>query len=382
MFYGPINETYFGKTSEILDIEKTISIIRKKYTTKHPIDTIINDPRILELGTKISKAFGFRKVYFGFDPIVQYNCYTVPVRQSRYGDLSEKYTVSKDGIKYKPDAECDVLIVATTTLFFDKKLTDGEVMATILHEIGHSFTEAVVPIELGLDVFKRSLQAFAISFMAVVTKKAKNNLPVIEDIVQTMSNIVSTAPGFINKYIPETPITKKLLLGVATNTDKRRYIDEKFADQFAAMYGYGTELSSVLSKIDYTKKTKDPSGEINKLIDLTCGLVNISTEVMFSYTPMLAARMKSSIQVLEHEIKTNKALTPELREDLEKQISDINLLAKQYSNINKTPKYEIARKAYFQFMFNNIKEGDFFSKFITNSYNLDKVDSALEKNKK
>jgi len=381
MFFEPINEAYFGKTSEVMGIEKTISDIRKKYKVTDLIHTIVNDPLVLELGNKISNTFGFRKVYFGFDVDVHYNCYTVPVRQSKYGNLTEKYTVTKDGVKYKEDAECDVLIVATTALFFDKNITDGEVTATILHEIGHSFTDAVVPIQLCFDVFKDSLKAFAISFMAVCTQKAKD-LPIISNIVQSISNIVSNAPGFVDKYIPKSPFTRELLITSSRNTDKRRYIDEKFADQFATMYGYGPELASVLSKIDYDKKRKEPSGEISKLLDLLYGLVSMSTEVMFTSTPMLSARMKSAIQVLEHEIKTNKSLTPELRKELEGQISDINLLAMQYANINKTPKYFTARKAYFDFMFNNIKEGDLFSKFITNTYNLDKVDAALEKNKK
>jgi len=380
MFFEPINETYFGKTPELLDIEKTISKIRKKYNINDPIKTVINDSLITEVENKIAKTFGFSKVYFGFDQAVQYNCYTVPVRQKQYGDLVDKYEVTSTGVRYKKETDYSTLVVYTTTLFFSDKITDGEIVAVLLHEIGHNFTEAVVPIEVCFETFRKSLQAHISSFMAVATQKTKE-LPIISDTVKTIGFIVTNTPNFINNFFPDSPTTKNLIMYIGRTSDRRRYIDEKFADQFATMYGYGVELSSVLSKIEYNKK-KDPNGEIAKLLDLSYGLINTSLEVMFSNTPMLAARMKTSVNLLEYEIKNNETLPPELKKDLQKQIKDIDLLAKQYAVIDKTPKYNIARKGYFSFMFSNIKEGDLFSKYISTTYNLDKINLALEKNKR
>jgi hypothetical protein len=376
----PIDEAYFGKTPEILDIEKTISAIRKKYTIKDPLKKVLEDKLIDDLTKKICKAFGFTGVHFGFDEAFYYNCYTIPIRQSTYGDLTEKYVVTKDGIKYKPEADCVTMIVCTNTLFFSDKITDGELMAVFLHEIGHNFTEAVVPIELCFDIFKKALETHIISFMSIVTKKAKT-LPKLQDILQSINNTISTVPKFLSKFMPDDSFARRFLLNLATDSNKRRYIDEKFADQFATMYGYGKELSSILSKIEY-RGGIDETSPVGKLLGLSYGLIDTSMDVMFGNYPLLAARMKSSIQVLEHEIDTNKSLTPEVKADLNKQIRDIKLLANQYYKINKDSKYMAAKNAYFKFMFDNVKEGDLFSKFISNTYNLEKIDVALDKNKK
>lgn len=381
MFFEPINEAYFGKTPEILDIERAMSKVRNKFNIKSPLREVIEDKDTLLFADKIAKAFGFKKVYFGLDPSNVYNCYTIPIRQARYGDLTEDYVVTKTGIKYKEECKYETLIVSTTALFFDKNITDGEMMAVILHEIGHSFTEAVVPIQVFFDIYREAIYNRIMTILIISKKKADSVVPDTSKLLDRVFNIFKKIPDLARKILPDSPTTQSFILTLGRASDRRRYIDEKFSDQFAAMYGYGPELASVLTKIDYDKKYKDPSGEMGKLLDSVEGLINVSLEALLSNTPMLASRMRSSTQLLEHEIRNNKAMTPELKEDLRKQIEEIDVLAKQYSSIDNTPKYYESRKGYFAFMYNTFSTGDIWSKLLADTYNLDKINDTLEKRK-
>lgn len=380
MFIEPIDEAYFGKTPDMLELESLISKLRKKYTDKDNVKTIAKDDLVDKFINKIVSTFGFSKVYFGFDKTPVYNCYTLPIRESRYGDLSQKYTVTKNGIKYNDDVQAETLIMATQKLFFCPKITDGEVLATILHEIGHNFTDAVVPITLPFDVLKSSIKTFIIGLITSAKNKLNSLLPSATDVLDSISNMISTAPGFGDRMTKKNPeSSRQFLTSVISTTNRRRYADERFADQFAAMYGYGAELSSVLAKIDYNKKNAKNSSVAN-FANYFYGLVDLSEDIMFSYTPMLSARLKSSVAVIEKELETNDDLPDDLRKDLQRQLKDIDLLALQYSSIDSN--YSTAKKSYFAFLYKHMKNGDFYSKFITNAYGLDQADKNMEMNKK
>jgi len=378
----PIDEAYFGKTPDALAIEKVIENIRKKYKITDNTKTIVEDKLIIELDNAIEKAFGFKKIYFGFDNVSILNCYTIPIRESSYGRLDDKYTVTKTGIKYKPEVEAKTLIVTTKKLFFNKSLTNAQVLATILHEIGHNFTDAVVPIMLPLDTLKQSLKTVLLAFLSAAKRTVEDLVPSKLGIVSILSNMLSSDSG-LSKYLSKKDtLGREYLIDLIGSTDKRRYIDEKFADQFATMYGYGPELASVLVKIEYNQNNIK-NEDFTNLMNTLYGIVDLSMDVMFQYDyPMLAARLKSSVVILERELDTNDSLPPELKKELESQIKDINLLAMQYSNLDKSSNYSIAKKTYFSYVYKCLQNGDLFSKFISDTYNLDKIDKNLEANKK
>lgn len=384
MFIEPIDEAYFGKTPDVQKLQDTVDTIRKKYMDKYHDDpkTILKDKLFDQFIDDMKKTFGFKELYFGFDTANVFNCYTIPIRESTYGDLSDKYEVTKNGIKYKKDVQVETLIVCTKRLFFSKDLTSGEVMATIMHEVGHNFTDAVVPITLPLDTLKQSLKTFIVNFLSCTKRAIENLVPATISSLKAISTMLSTDNDLVEYINKNNQSTRQYLAGIITNTNKRRYIDEKFADQFATMYGYGPELSSVLKKIEYSRNNRKDSS-LSNLIDAIYGLVDLSTDVMFRYDyPMLAARLKSSVVILERELEKDETMPPELKKELEEQISDINMLAMQYSNIDNNSNYSIAKKKYFEFMYKNLENGDLFSKLVAKSYNLDKVDQALELNKK
>ena len=146
------------------------------------------------------------------------------------------------------------------------------------------------------------------------------------------------------------------------------------------MYGYGTELSSSLVKIDYdVKNTGFPPKDFFQSF---LGCVDLTMDLMFDSHPVLAARLKSTINILEREIDKNNNLPKSEKDRIRKQIRDINVLALQYQNLDKTSDYSFAKTLYFRFVYNNLKDGDMVSKFLTRAYNLDLVDQKINDAKK
>ena len=86
-----INEVYFGKTKELLEIESLIGVIREKYGPKKG-DNIINkyvykgdraktnsSPEMLKINRLFEKAFGFESFFLMVIHLGTQNAMTMPV---------------------------------------------------------------------------------------------------------------------------------------------------------------------------------------------------------------------------------------------------------------------------------------------------------------
>lgn len=385
MFVQAINEAYFGKTKEVLDIEYAIRDIRKKYKFKKDgyaednLKKVVDDKLFTNFTNAIRKAFGFKEVYGGFDTDQYMNCYTYPIREEKYGLMQDRFEVKGKSIKFKPELKAITMIVATAPLFFSEKITDGELTAIFLHEIGHSFKQAVIPVQTCLDILRDSLGSVIFNFLSATKHTIKELEKNPFDAVTNLAAVIKASPEAKARTRKRWPgLFEKMLRSFKNNSTGSMYVDEKFADQFAAMYGYGVELNSALIKMDYDRKDIKGDTPVN-FLNSFAGLIDLSMDLMFDCHPFIGARLKSTVNVLQHEIDNNNTIPPEEKKRLKKQIDSINLLALQYQNLDKSSNYSTAKKMYFQFIYNNLKDGDLFSKFLIGAYNLDLVDEKIKK---
>lgn len=383
MFVQPIDEAYFGKTKEILDIEYAIRDIRNKFKFKKDGYTEENLKKVLDsklyekFTTAIKKAFGFKEVYGGFDTDQYMNCYTYPIREEKYGLMQDRFEVKGKSIKFKPELKAVTMIVATAPLFFTDKLTNAELTAIFLHEIGHSFKQAVIPVETCLDVLRDSLGSVIFNFLSATKHTMKELEKNPFDAITNLGAIIKASPEAKERTRKRWPsLFEKVLRGFKNTSSGSVYIDEKFADQFAAMFGYGVELNSALVKIDYDRKDIKGAPVLN-FLNTFAGLIDLSLDLMLDCHPFIGARLKSTVNVLQREIDKNSTLPDSEKKRLKKQIDSINLLALQYQNLDKSSNYSMAKKMYFQFIYNNLKDGDVFSKFLVGAYNLELVDQKI-----
>lgn len=285
--FSVLQEMHFGKITQLLELEDLFDKLGIKYknmninTNDSAYRLLIKDPILKTIGSKISNIFGFRETVLTFVQDQELNAYTLPYAYTNKGnafddndnfikfhDMQKALVVTTRGMKFdKTKFPITFFICLNTGCVINSELSPSELIAVLLHEIGHSFSKVVLN-----------------------SKELK-------------------------------PIRA----------------DEKFADQFVVMYGYGPELISAFSKmtIDYSKFEK----KLVKIpvLNLFVGLKKIAFDfgyrnLMDMEHPPMITRMKSVIASLESDLKHTPNLSIETRKDILNQIKDCKLKIEKFYN--------------------------------------------------
>ena len=399
----PINEAYFGKTKEILAIEKAVHDLRTPYLSDELINInmytpkINQDPNKKKLQNAIKNAFGFSDVGLSIAAKKDFNACTMSasglldVDVDKLISSAKKVSSKEKGFKYDPKDGVILVMSINSGLFLDSNCSDGEVMAIILHEIGHNFSQIA-----NRDVYKvskypslfQALRTIAsivndvISFVANTMKGVAQPFDIVQDIVISIcTSFLSTnkfkrfnikIQDFINKYInkveKENPNAAKAIGAVSTGTSATLdilnsinylksfrillpnykinimstslnllnslvrkisrpdgYSNEKFADQFPVMYGYGPEFISSMQKI-----SNSSSNSAEELLDRSIPIIPAILDIY--YLP---------IYILESEIDEHPLEIDRINmsmDEINKEINDMNLDSKTRAKIQKDAK--------------------------------------------
>ena len=278
-----LNEIYFGKKKKLLAIEDDFMKVQKKYAKcdlyhEYKYFKQLNaDPALRDIENEIIECFGFNAVTvsFGRDPSI--NAYTIPfvvdeqteqyydVNDNAHGldQLRKATIVTSSGFKFdKKKFPVNLLVCITLGCIFRPKNATGpkatipELVAVLLHEIGHTF----------------SLSTFG-----------------------SGANVART--------------------------------NEKFADNFAAMYGYSEEIISFFNKlrINYGK-----IGSIVKDIpvaNIVLGLGKITADGLFRLFnnpdehPALVTRVRYQIKQLESDLRYTPNINAKMKLEIQRQIN-------------------------------------------------------------
>lgn len=265
----PLNEIYFGKTTEMLKLERILEKIRIKYSrpnlndiTNGDIAKLKNDPLLVEIEDKIKRTFGLEMLIIGITRENVYNCYTFsckrdPKEPDDIPDTKYPITINSKGMRFSKEKDSPfLLILISSGLLLSPEVTPGEIVAILLHEIGHGFTKSVIDKD-----------------------KINNRL------------------------------------------------DERFADSIPIMYGYATELASISSKT-YKKQTRDEYNLYKiPIVNLFVGLKNIMSDLAYRELvgeglphPDFICRQKLIIDQLESDLNKTPDLTTKQKKDLKDQI--------------------------------------------------------------
>lgn len=180
-------------------------------------------------------------------------------------NMKDALVVTREGIRYdtrkfKPS----ILIIISMGLMFSKMVTSEQIVAVLLHEIGHSFSKA----SIGCEEFNGR-------------------------------------------------------------------IDEKFADQFATMYGYGSELNKVLTFITNTREDELSALKDIPILNVFIGLNKIRKSIwdrgiIGNDHPTIDKRVTDSIKQMEYELNRAENLTPQQKRELQKSIDHSKAILDQF----------------------------------------------------
>lgn len=387
-----INEAYFG-SKPVEKIQKQLTKARAKYLNQDLFkstykDNINLDNDMMELNRCFEEVFGFKSFSLHVYNSKQYNACTYPISNRIDTGFNPsknlKYSQSK-GYYYDKDAGYSTLVLISSGLFCNPEFTDREILAILLHEVGHNFSPSIddylnissynvrllyyivvlfdfVTLITNPDLYVKQLAAGSNATLAGYNKlneKINKNFPELKKV----SHIFGRGISFLkdlgveliialnNIIILVNPIGSLLMVlyNKLSSIDLLRFFEvyngyrnEKFADAFATSYGYGKDLSTALDKFE-TKPGLMSDKIINDmpLVGTIFNLYNIPIETL-SYLldphPKTLARINNQIEYCKMELD-NINLNPKMERELRTTIKDIESYVQKAYNLSKDEKF-------------------------------------------
>ena len=260
---------YLSEVSEyapkiLREIEGNIEILRNNYTDKNARTKLV---LLLRKFTKIDRVNIFYQLdefNAGVIPTYKKNIssdFSSKVRDVLGGkDVSTNRVKSEDLKKLKFIAE-PIKYIESLNIFIGvpllKALTPPEMVATLLHEIGHTFNSTSNISYLYVKMVKELL---SLSFAGYAYLRIVN---------------------VIEQFLPVFYFgTLALVYGITITQHRNEYN----ADKYAVKYGYGDELISVFKKLDSTVKVRENRTSIKtKLSKFLLLIKDFFITAIFSY---------------------------------------------------------------------------------------------------
>lgn len=371
------NEAYQGD-SNVKGLKKYLDDAKKYYLADKKEQAF----RILkEMCADIKKVFNFRDVSINLNDTTSgpfmygehvtngatYSICHITLTQGTVKTITPKdIEIMNKTYRFKePIVSCNLSIYGPRMLG-DDLFNTSELLALIVREIGYSFyswtsgKKVLNEIGTAIEVANAACQSYEDKsavplFCAAVDVAPKyiKDISISSDgptksrfakVWDKVTNIIATpfilllTPiiGAINILsLPFQLIFEAMNKSFGINYDEA----DKFADQFAASYGYGAELASAMKKMKYTGAfNKSFNNFMNLYAEVFClsslAYTATSSNVECVNTGAALPRIESMIQYYENELvhcRNNKEISKEIREKLK-------MLTKEYDILSKLPR--------------------------------------------
>ena len=370
-----LNEVYIGKTPELMAIERELDKFRNKYMSNPSIIGNIKkananqDPDLLKINRMFEDYFGFGCLSITIWHSLEPNAFTLSISNRLDVAYSAKYFFStKEGYKFNKDADYAAVIVVYDSIMFNHDFTTAEVMAIIMHEIGHNFNlvmsnaQGIYNRLYATLVFALNISSFNIKGLILtnntyvsIGNKLEQEIQANNKLTASVLNYSIYAIQFIKslKNIP-FKILNVLTLGLfnaiidvlyiifnivhnPVNTiidltlQPFSYANEKEADNFATMYGYGPETVSVEAKLGESKFDRDFKNMplFGHIYATNLFITDLLVDPLNTH-PKNGDRMRDQLELLKHEVK-KEDLDPKMKKVL---TEDIKLCEKELDKLS------------------------------------------------
>ena len=368
--YLMINEAYVGKTPILEQIEQEIGKLRKKVSYYNTNNTLKETLRINRL---FEKQFGMDVFGLHIYPSEDANGYTMVLGTNfdiaKYEVLHDCVVAdSTNGYRFKPGNNFCIQVFLATSMFTDDTLTDEEIVAVILHEIGHNFADCIYDdIEIAnrdmMLAYKKALGSMLIAsaLLSVLTlglylphfvdhakaafsKQFKNEKKnkyekkqqhhgkgFIKSILKGLKGKKNDLFGYINELVARLGGDAKYnryyrIQDILHTPDKIRKSlgrqNEIIADKFAGIYGYGpAQASSLLKMSEMTSKAYKTANKISSKANskFEKAILKINN---YDVHPQSIQRAMEEVKLLKNELK-KEDLDPKVRKVIEDQLNEL-----------------------------------------------------------
>lgn len=359
-------EKYIGRKPELIQIEKHLEVIVNRIRneveslTTRGTDVTAHDINKSSENVKIEKLF---KKLFGFKDFVL-NWLWTPIPDAHtlakaYQILDSNYKKRDDGSDY--NSRLFVSVNVSTGMITLMDLDASEILAIILHEIGHSFNRTIGqvlstinPIVIsmkgmgGVDWFKpynflggvvfdvlplTNLYGYTRRYLEQFKHALKPFFKIYNRFMEIVAYVFSVIPQSLvtagNVTLLLKPMNFFFLYGV-----------EKHSDGFAVDYGYGKEMASALNKLDRSFEHPKMSIPVLNWMYAFDDMVHEMILEPLSGYPNMHNRQRSALDRLRAAAK-DPDLDPKTRKELENQIKNFEAYYEEYMKLqeNENSKY-------------------------------------------
>lgn len=357
-------EAYYGKLPEFIELEELLGKIQAK-ARKEGIKLCNpnNYPENKKMQDLFSKIFGFKKMIFYWLPSAALNAYTVTIYSMMLFGESKDFIEKRNDRGFYDNSNESVCTVYIYDGMLSERtdLTPRELLAIILHEIGHNFdyskyhiidfisdclnNAGMLPFSYFKDASVSDLNDVKNSYYDETKKKC-------DAIYNSASKRRKNDKAYekaLNKYYNRGGfrlfcnfLTKSIATGIRLTTclplqqmmKINGHKSELFSDSFATAYGYGSDIVSGLAKMSKCPVDLKRTG---KGITIMRDLSNCMDEIYYGISEehgSLQERAKESILKLENDLRTGD-YPPELKPELEREIN--KLKARYYELLTMDP---------------------------------------------
>lgn len=420
-----INEAFVGKTPILEEIEKKLGELREDIKFS---DNLNRSPKVIEINRLFEKQFGMDIFALKVLQTQYIDAYTYSLSTridyvDKYSSLADFITADmKNGFRFKPGNDAAVVVCISYEFLHNKLWTDAEILAILLHEIGHNFSGSlyndiyVANREMMIQ-YKNTLKILIIGYAIlslclvgipglIKTIKQYNSLKnkgIKKEAKKDRKKKPNKLKGFFGaikgkgkdyaSFVDElsarmsgdeyAEYAGKYFENMENNGYGEEYfkqangrIDEVIADKFAGIYGYGPDQATALLKCDEwdskaAKKIKEKGSKKDKESNLKYEKVNMQIH-KYDVHPQTIQRINEELKLLRREVEKDD-VDPKLKEVMLGQIKQLEDIIKDatttYEKIDKNTE---ARKLYNDYI--NDKYPDAVNEEIE-----DKIEECLDK---
>lgn len=392
--YGPLieytnilalSEAFLGKTDTLLEMEQAIGQIRQVALRK--FTDINKSPEVLAFNRLMEKQFGMDCFALYIDQTDIVNAYTRVVGM-RF-DIALKDNISdwvegnkETGFRWKEGNQICVMACIYMGLIKNPSFTDEEILAILLHELGHNFADAIYDdIKLSHQKYMNDLKVSLIIYSIIsvglllpmalmafhdMTNKTerkygkKKHKNIFRGISQGLHGTFSNINYFVNEVFNR-------LGGGKTFQNMKPFMDkykkaareslgrqnEVIADKFAGIYGYGPTLTSGLFKMSKVESKAESFVKKIPIIGATnndsfnAAMVDITD---YDVHPHHIQRANEEIALLRRELNKTD-VDPKLRKIMNEQINQIQkIIDAETKVINDGSKSAKAQELYYAYI--------------------------------
>lgn len=310
-----LNEVYVGRLPEIEQMINDIHNVREELKKKGNYGNL-KTTKIFE--KHVQDMWGFKAFLFDIYISDIPNAVTMCAGACIDCDLADVIEYTNKGYRFCDSSNISAISKIATCILKDESISDEEVLAIMLHEIGHSFVERACAINDSMSEWRKGLllQYLWAVILSILTlnpvsiaqnlailpllfsqgrrimievDKIKKSVPGMRQINLGLDTLVNMINDTINKLLwkiikpknkeHEYARLKKqkekneriLQKDQLTKNQAFQRTNERLSDDFANMYGLGPQIATALFKIGdpykYTKKDPDDISDIQKKID-------------------------------------------------------------------------------------------------------------------